>query len=68
METTHFVKSVQIRSFSGSYFPLLGLNTEIYGVNIRIKSKYGKMRIRKNSIFGHFSRSENVHLGYVKPI
>ena len=32
--------------FSGPYFPVLGLNTEIYGV--------------KNSIFGHFSRCENV--------
>ena len=25
----HFVKSVQIRSFSGPYFPVFGLNTEI---------------------------------------
>ena len=38
---------VQIRSFSGSYFPLFGLNTEIYSVNLRIQSKYGKIRTRK---------------------
>ena len=43
--------------FSGPYFPLFGLNTEIYGVNLRIKYEYRKMRTRKNSVFGHFSRS-----------
>ena len=43
----HCVKVVQIRSFSGPYFPAFGLNTEIYGVN----------RDQKNSVFGHFSRS-----------
>ena len=31
-------KSVRIRSFSGPYFPALGLNTEIYVVNLRIQS------------------------------
>ena len=43
--------------FSGPYFPVFGLNTEIYGVNLRIQSEYRKIRIRKNSVFGHFSRS-----------
>ena len=43
--------------FSGPYFPAFGLNTERYGVPLRIKSKCGKMRFRKNSAFGHFSRS-----------
>ena len=28
----HYVKSVQTRSFSGPYFPLFGLHTEIYEV------------------------------------
>ena len=28
--------------FSGPYFPVFGLNTEIYGVNLRVQSKYGK--------------------------
>ena len=43
--------------FSGIYFPVPGLNEKIYGVNLRIQSKYGKMQTRKNSVFGHFSRS-----------
>ena len=29
-----------------SYFPAFGLNTEIYGVSLRIQSKCGKMRTR----------------------
>ena len=33
--------------FSGPYFSTFGLNTEIYGV-------YGKIRTRKNAAFGHF--------------
>ena len=28
-----------------------------YFVNLRIQSEYGKIRTRKNSVFGHFSRS-----------
>ena len=43
--------------FSGPYFPVFGLNTEIYGVNLCIQSEYRKTRTRKNSVFGHFSRS-----------
>ena len=45
--------------FSGPYFPVFEMNTEIYGVNLSIPSKYGKIRTRKNSVFGHFSRSVN---------
>ena len=48
--------------FSGPYFPVLGLNIEIYGVNLRIQSEYRKIRIRKNFVFGHFSRSANDYL------
>ena len=29
----HCVKIVQIRSFSGLYFPVFGLNTEVYSVD-----------------------------------
>ena len=43
----HFVKSVQIQSFSGLYFPVFRPNTEIYSVNLQIQSKCGKMRTRK---------------------
>ena len=46
--------------FSASYFPAFGLDTEIYGVNLHIKSKYSKIRTRKNSVFDHFSCSESV--------
>ena len=42
--------------FSGSYFPVCRLNTEIYGVNLRIQSKYKKIRTKKNSAFEHFLR------------
>ena len=41
------------------YFPVFGLNTEIYCINIGIQSKYGKLQTRINFVFGHFSRSEN---------
>ena len=51
---SYCVESVQIWSLSDPYFPVLGLNTEIYGV---VQSEYRKIRTRKNSVFGHFSRS-----------
>ena len=40
----YFVKCVQILSFFWSVFS-------------RIRTEYGKKRTRKNSVFGHFSRS-----------
>ena len=40
------MKSVQIWSFFWSEFSC-------------IRTEYGKIRTRKNSVFGHFSRSEN---------
>ena len=43
--------------FSGPYFPDLGVNTEIYVVNLRLQSEYGKIRTRKSTVFGHFLRS-----------
>ena len=42
----HCVKSVHIRSYSGPHFPAFGLNTERYGVSLRIQSECGKMRTR----------------------
>ena len=42
-----FVKIVFIRSFSGPSFTALGLNTEIYRLNIRIQSECGKIQNRK---------------------
>ena len=58
----HCVKSVKIRSFFCPFIPVFGLIMEIYAVNLRIQSEYGKIRIRKNSTFGHFSRSEIMQL------
>ena len=45
--------------FSGPHFPVFGLNTEIYYLNLRIQSEYRKIRSRKYSIFRHFSRGED---------
>ena len=45
---------------SGPYFPVVGLNMEIYFVNLRIQSEYRKIRTRNNSVFEHFSRSVSV--------
>ena len=53
------MESVQIRSFSGPYFPVFGLNMEIYFVNFRIQSKYGKIRTTKFLYFGQFLGSKN---------
>ena len=54
-----FPYSDWIRSFSGQYFPVFGLNTEIYDVNLRIQSEYEKIWIRESSVFRHFSRSDS---------
>ena len=43
--------------FSGPCFPAFGLNKERYSVSLRIRSECRKIRIRKNSVFGHFSLS-----------
>ena len=44
--TSHCVKSVRIRSYSGPYFPAFGPNRERYGVSLRIQSECGKIRTR----------------------
>ena len=40
----HCVKSVHIQSFFCPYFPVFGLNTKIYTVNLLIQSEYIKIR------------------------
>ena len=50
----HYVKSVGIRSFSGLYFAVFGLNTP-YSVQMRENTD------QKNSEYGHFSRSVFQH-------
>ena len=55
------------RVISGPYFPVFGLNTEIYEVSLYIQSGYRKIWTSNNSVFGHFSSSdyapnyENLH-------
>ena len=48
--------------FSGPYFPVFGLNVEIYEVNLRIQSECRKIRTRNNSVFGLFSGSVEENL------
>ena len=54
--TVHCVKSVQIQSFFWSVFSFIRIFL-IYYINLRIQSAYRKIRTRKNSISGLFSRS-----------
>ena len=56
----YVVMYVYIYIICGPYFPVFGLNTEIYSVNLRIQPEYRKIRTRKNSVFGHFLRSEHI--------
>ena len=44
--SSHCVKIVRIRSYSGPHFTGFGLNTERYGVSFRIQSESGKMHTR----------------------
>ena len=39
---------------------------EIYGVDLRIQFKYEKIRTRKNSVFGHISRSAFIQILQIK--
>ena len=55
LEGIHYVKCVQIRSYFWSVFSRI--RTE-YGEIRSIQSECGKIRTRKNSVFGHFSRSD----------
>ena len=46
--------------FPDPYFHAFGLNTERYVVSLHTQSECRKIRARKNSVFGHFSRSGRV--------
>ena len=52
--TTHCVKSVRIRSYSGPHFPAFGLNTQRYGVSLCVQTESGKMRTRITPNTGTF--------------
>ena len=55
---TPCIKVVGIRTFSGPYFPIFGLNMEIYRVYIHNQSEYMKKQTRKKSVFGHLLLSD----------
>ena len=46
VNTGHCIKRLSIRSYSGLYFPVFGLNMERHRVSLRIHSKCGKMQTR----------------------
>ena len=46
----HSVKGVRIRSYSGPYFPVFGVNTERYSVSLLIQSECGKTQTRVTPI------------------
>ena len=51
---SHCVKRSKYGVFSGPFFPVFGLNTEIYGVNLRIQSECRKIRTRKTPYLDTF--------------
>ena len=54
-DESHCLKCVKIWSFSGPCFLKFGLNAEIYKLNLRIQSKYGKIQTRKFPYLETFS-------------
>ena len=43
----HCATKMRIQSFFGPHFPTFGLNTERYGISVRIQSECGEIRTRK---------------------
>ena len=58
MQVIHCLKSVCIRTYSGSYFPAFYLNTERCGVSLRIQSQVMENTDQKNSEYKHFLGSD----------
>ena len=60
---SHCVKCVQIRTFFWSVYSRIPTEYgEIRSIYRDIQSEYGKIQTRKNSVFGHFSRSDRQEL------
>ena len=53
----HCVKSVRILSYSGSYFPAFGLNTERYGHRIKFECRKLRTRITPDTDTFHAVQS-----------
>ena len=64
MQITTAWKVSKYGVFSGPHFPAFRLNTEKYEVSFRIQSECGKIWTTKNSVFGHFSRSDHTLFEY----
>ena len=47
-------KVSKFEDFSGPYFPIFELNTDIYSLSLRIQYEYGKILTRKTSNSGTF--------------
>ena len=47
--------------FCGPHFPVFGPNAERDEVSLRIQYACGKIRAKKNSLFGHFLRSGTIN-------
>ena len=63
----HCVKSVQIWSyFWFVFFLVFGLNTEIYKVNLRIQSKYKKIRFSRSANFSRHKLYEKITAQKIK--
>ena len=45
--------------FPALYFPVFGLNTEIYSVALVFSANIGKHRPEKNCLYGKVSQSDN---------
>ena len=61
----HCVKRVHIRSYFGRHFHAFRLNTERYGVSLRIQSECGNNADQNNSEYGLFLRSVKCLLPYI---
>ena len=62
-DSSHCVKSVRIRSYSGPHFRAFGLNMERYGVSLRIQYECGKMRTRITPNKVTFCKGSHYKLG-----
>ena len=56
----HCVKGVRIRRYSGSYFTAFGLNTERYGISLRISVQLRENASQNNSKYGDYIDSHEV--------
>ena len=55
--------SVRIRSFTGPYFLAFGLDTERYGVSLRIQSKCRKIQTKETPNMNTFHAVREIHTG-----